>query len=1007
MNATRWFGQGAALRAILIGVIVTAVAVPGLARVPGVSATPASALPDAFPRIHADEASTADAQAAARAWLADFAARRESRPAVDPAAQSQRTAAWTVMVFIAGDNNLEGAGLFDMNEMEAIGSSSDVNIVVEVDRSADYDRSDGDWSGARRYYIQQDDDLDHLKSPVMAELGRVNSGDAGAVADFAIWGISNYPAEKYMLVLWDHGGAWISHSSDEDTGDDMTLPELLSALDRVKATTGVQKFEVLGFDMCLMGQLEVFQAVAPYANYGVGSQENEPGAGWFYVFLDELVRNPSIDGARVAQYGVEYYVAFFREIYQGEPQYGLSAYDLSQSQAIASAVNTFAQAVRANPQAALSAIGDARNNTLAFGGFDDPRYYDVWSSVDLYGFAQVLRGLRTTDQVQAAATGLMTAVDDFVIYHDQDGLDGANGLSIYFPRNVRAYEIGDFNQRYPAEVPSSMAPWVDFINVFHGTATATVTTPPSVKVIGVYPEVASIYDPAVVTMEVSGRDILQVTYAVALIEGQNQRVVLDYDELIERTTTDDGEEIVNWSDGVTSRSFTWEADVPVLTDGTNTTYALLIPSSDKPNVAVVNGMYTPGDGSKTIEAQMLFNLETRRSTALWGINETASGAIQPFEIRVGTGDTFTPLWLTLDDNNQLSGSRLSNVTLRLVNETNITFDKVPAPSGDYAISFVAQNIAAQTALDEAIIKVNNEGLDPAFRGYTDLTYGVTFRYPANWIRPRLMDDGRLFTGDLATNTLLSLYPYTDVRSAAETDAAIRASWSQLTGLNITNERQREINGVPAYVTDYTYSYRGENRIGAVIALYVADKGVGFGFDLDAPASNPEQAQVAVQELVASIKFFGVQDVTGESAWQTAAPPDSGVTFPVPADWVQDSSGGWTLYGPANDTSIFVGLTWEAASGQSNEQLAQYWYDQLASSLTNFKVLSAEPFYIGGREWALVIFTYQGAVPMQGAFFVTSAGGRDYTIWIEAPQATFEALAGEVFTVVVGGFAFQG
>ena len=101
------------------------------------------------------------------------------------------------------------------------------------------------------------------------------------------------------------------------------------------------------------------------------------------------------------------------------------------------------------------------------------------------------------------------------------------------------------------------------------------------------------------------------------------------------------------------------------------------------------------------------------------------------------------------------------------------------------------------------------------------------------------------------------------------------------------------------------------------------------------------------------------------------------------------------------------MTWDEASGQTNAQLAQYWNDQLASSLTNYQVLSAEPFYIGGREWALVIFTYQGNVAMEGSFFVTSAGGRDYTIWIEAPQASFEALANDVFAVVVGGFEFQG
>ena len=130
------------------------------------------------------------------------------------------------MIHVAADNNLEIAGLWDVNEMEGVGSSSDVNILVEIDRSADYAEDDGDWTETRRYYIQQDNDPNVITSPVMQELGETDTGDPNSVADFAIWGITNYPAQKYMLVLWDHGGAWISHSSDEDTGNDIDLPEL-------------------------------------------------------------------------------------------------------------------------------------------------------------------------------------------------------------------------------------------------------------------------------------------------------------------------------------------------------------------------------------------------------------------------------------------------------------------------------------------------------------------------------------------------------------------------------------------------------------------------------------------------------------------------------------------------------------------------------------------------------------------------------------------------------------
>jgi len=281
-----------------------------------------------------------------------------------------------------------------------------------------------------------------------------------------------------------------------------------------------------------------------------------------------------------------------------------------------------------------------------------------------------------------------------------------------------------------------MDSWVEFLNVFYGTATTTVTSAPQVSIVGVYPDIVSIYEPAILTLEVTGRDILRVNYAVTYVVSENERAVLDFDYLVSRTTTATGANIVNWSDGVTQRTFSWDAEVPVLTDGTTDTYALLLPNLDNPDVLLVNGLYTSVRGGEPIQARLLFDKNTRTSTALWGLNETASGNLQPFELQVEAGDTFQPLWLTLDANNELSDTSLGD-TLTLQSVTAITFEKVPAPSGSYAISFVAENVAGANNLSEAIINVNNEGLDQGYRGYTDLTYGVNFRYPSSWIRPRL------------------------------------------------------------------------------------------------------------------------------------------------------------------------------------------------------------------------------------------------------------------------------
>jgi hypothetical protein len=46
-------------------------------------------------------------------------------------------AKWTFMVYMAGDNNLDGAALRDIAEMAQAGSTKEVNILVQLDRIED------------------------------------------------------------------------------------------------------------------------------------------------------------------------------------------------------------------------------------------------------------------------------------------------------------------------------------------------------------------------------------------------------------------------------------------------------------------------------------------------------------------------------------------------------------------------------------------------------------------------------------------------------------------------------------------------------------------------------------------------------------------------------------------------------------------------------------------------------------------------------------------------------
>ena len=185
-------------------------------------------------------------------------------------------AEWTVMVYLAADNNLEAAGLTDLNEMEQAGSTDEVNILVELDRAHGYSTADGDWTGARRYRVEADDDWDTIGSPVAVDLGEVDSGAPETFIDFIAWGVENYPAEKYAFIIWNHGWSWTMTSgagrkgiaSDDHSGSDLTVAggEYEAILSAARDMMG-DKLALVGMDACLMASWEIARVSAPYADY--------------------------------------------------------------------------------------------------------------------------------------------------------------------------------------------------------------------------------------------------------------------------------------------------------------------------------------------------------------------------------------------------------------------------------------------------------------------------------------------------------------------------------------------------------------------------------------------------------------------------------------------------------------------------------------------------------------------------------------------------------------------
>jgi len=113
---------------------------------------------------------------------------------------------WTFMVYLDGDNDLEDAGIDDFLEMSSAGSDTGINIVVQFDRVPGYSSAYGDWTSTKRFHITYGMTPTSLEA--VQDIGEANMGSPATLSDFANWAITNYPAERYALVFWNHGGGW-------------------------------------------------------------------------------------------------------------------------------------------------------------------------------------------------------------------------------------------------------------------------------------------------------------------------------------------------------------------------------------------------------------------------------------------------------------------------------------------------------------------------------------------------------------------------------------------------------------------------------------------------------------------------------------------------------------------------------------------------------------------------------------------------------------------------------
>ncbi|MBP7652289.1 hypothetical protein KA977_02635 [Candidatus Dependentiae bacterium] len=358
---------------------------------------------------------------------------------------------WTFMVYLDGDNNLEEDGVTDFTEMASVGSNDDFNIVVQFDRITGYSTLHGDWKNTQRFYVTAG--MDPTTANAISDWGdgsgggrEVNMADTQVFVDFLNWTKNNYPADSYVLVMWNHGGGWRSRSAgssqrnkavvwDESTAGEPRIR--MSDMRRAIEQTGM-KFDIIGFDVCLAGMIEVAYELKDLAKVVVASPLTEPGGGWPYTeILTYLKNNPTTTSAAFGSTIVDEY----NNSYPSGPV-TQSAYNIGNINTFTALIDDFSEKLMAaniwadikTQRTAMVESSDPITGTLGEMDDGDDGTNSANTGIDLKAFAAALSGKEAN--LTTSITNLSNGFSNFIINFKSRDTSNHNGLAIFFPRLI-------------------------------------------------------------------------------------------------------------------------------------------------------------------------------------------------------------------------------------------------------------------------------------------------------------------------------------------------------------------------------------------------------------------------------------------------------------------------------------------------------------------------------------------------------------------------------------------
>ena len=338
------------------------------------------------------------------------------------------------MLYLCGAD-LESQNSFatsDLNEIKSVAGQGDVNFVIQTGGAKSWKTSGISASYNQRFHLNnktlvQDDSKVYSSYKSM--------GEASTLQDFIEWGINTYPAEKYGLILWNHGGAMRGVCYDEKKNDDNLLAdEVVSGVSGALNKVGMsgQKLEWIGYDACLMQVQDVATLNADYFNYMIASEESEAGEGWDYdTWLDDLYAGKSTE--TVLKAIVDGFIADNGGVNSSNNDQTLSYLDLSKMPAYISAWNAMAEQLLNKVTSSNKSSFNTLVKSAKHYAESDYTYFGTFDAKD---FVNKLASNSTFKPNSSYTDAVLSAFDQLVAYSVKGkGAGNSYGLAMFWSVN--------------------------------------------------------------------------------------------------------------------------------------------------------------------------------------------------------------------------------------------------------------------------------------------------------------------------------------------------------------------------------------------------------------------------------------------------------------------------------------------------------------------------------------------------------------------------------------------